>query len=82
MMMSGAKDKFNNMGNDLIDVKLVQRLQKQFCKANNIYLGCMSRDQSYVTEPYGSEEEITFLECMLDIEECKDNQEKSCLLLR
>lgn len=71
-MMSGAKDKFEHVGNELIDVKLVQRLQKQFCKANNIYLGCMSHDLSYVTEPYGSENEIAFLECMLDIEACKD----------
>ena len=47
-MMSGAKDKFEHVGNELIDVKLVQRLQKQFCKANNIYLGCMSRDLGYM----------------------------------
>lgn len=49
------------MRNDLIDRDLLEKLQKHFCRANDVYLACIDRDKNVLTSHYGSEEEQAFL---------------------
>lgn len=49
------------MSTSLIDVELLEKLQKHFCRANDVYLACVDRERNVLTSHYGSEEEQTFL---------------------
>ena len=49
------------MRNNLIDRELLEKLQKHFCRANDVYLACMDRERNVLTSHYGSEEEQAFL---------------------
>lgn len=49
------------MSRSLIDVKLLEKLQKQFCRANDVYVACVDRERNVLTSHYGSEEEQAFL---------------------
>jgi len=49
------------MRKNLIDKELLEKLQKHFCRANDVYLACVDRDRNVLTSHYGSEEEQAFL---------------------
>ncbi len=49
------------MRRDLIDTELFEKLQKYFCRANDVYLVCIDRERNVLTSHYGSEEEQAFL---------------------
>lgn len=49
------------MRKNLIDTELLEKLQKHFCRANDVYLACVDRDHNVLTSHYGTEEEQTFL---------------------
>ena len=49
------------MRNDLIDRELLEKLQKHFCRANDVYLACVDRERNILTSHYGSAEEQAFL---------------------
>lgn len=49
------------MRRNLIDNELLEKLQKHFCRANDVYLACMDRDRNVLTSHYGTEEELLFL---------------------
>ena len=59
------------MRHNLIDKDLLEKLQKHFCRANDVYLACVDRDRNILTSYYGSEEEQAFLNhyCPDDLEE-------------
>lgn len=48
------------MRNNLIDKELLEKLQKHFCRANDVYLACVDRERNILTAYYGSEEEQAF----------------------
>ena len=43
------------MRKNLIDVELLEKLQKHFCRANDVYLACVDRDRNVLTSHYGGE---------------------------
>ena len=49
------------MRKHLIDKELLEKLQKHFCRANDVYLACVDREQNILTAHYGSEAEQDFL---------------------
>ena len=49
------------MRNNLIDKELLEKLQRHFCRANDVYLACLDRESNVLTSHYGSEEEKAFL---------------------
>ena len=49
------------MRNNLIDKELLEKLQKHFCRANDVYLTCVDSARNVLTSHYGSEEEQAFL---------------------
>ena len=49
------------MRKNLIDKELLEKLQKHFCRANDVYLACMDRERNVLTSHYGTEEELLFL---------------------
>lgn len=49
------------MRKNLIDKELLEKLQRHFCRANDVYLACVDRDRNVLTSHYGSEEEQEFL---------------------
>ena len=49
------------MRNNLIDKELLEKLQKHFCRANDVYLACVDRERNVLTAHHGSEEEQAFL---------------------
>lgn len=49
------------MSRSLIDTELLEKLQKHFCRANDVYLACVDRERNVLTSHYGSEEEQAFL---------------------
>ena len=59
------------MRNNLIDKELLEKLQKHFCRANDVYLACVDRERNVLTCHYGSEEEQAFFNqfCPPDLEE-------------
>lgn len=50
----------------LIDSAMLQQLQDQFCRANNLYLVCLGREEGVITKAYGSREELSFLHSLVD----------------
>ena len=50
------------MRKNLIDTELLEKLQKHFCRANDVYLACVDRERNVLTAHYGGEEEQAFLE--------------------
>lgn len=52
--------------NGLIDSVMLQQLQDQFCRANNLYLVCLGREEGVITKAYGSREELSFLHSLVD----------------
>ena len=59
------------MRNNLIDTELLEKLQKHFCRANDVYLACVGRERNVLTAHYGTEQEQAFLKqyCPEDAEE-------------
>ena len=45
---------------------MLQQLQDQFCRANNLYLVCLGREEGVITKAYGSREELSFLHSLVD----------------
>lgn len=66
MAMPNEMEKKKQTDNELLDLGLIERLQNEFCQANNIYLGCVQDETGYVIKPYGSERELEFLRQRLD----------------
>ncbi len=57
---------FAKYDNGLIDSAMLQQLQDQFCRANNLYLVCLGREEGVITKAYGSREELSFLHSLVD----------------
>ena len=51
---------------ELVDVELLQQLQDQFCRANNMYLACLGKEEGVITKAYGSEEELAYIHSLVD----------------
>ena len=72
MVNSGATPAQDNQwgaikyDNGLIDSAMLQKLQDQFCRANNLYLVCLGREEGVITKAYGSREELSFLHSLVD----------------
>lgn len=72
MVSSGATPAQDNQwgaikyDNGLIDSAMLQQLQDQFCRANNLYLVCLGREEGVITKAYGSREELSFLHSLVD----------------
>lgn len=49
------------MNKNLIDKDLLEKVQKSFCRANDVYLLCLDRDWNIITSRFGSEEEHDFM---------------------
>lgn len=56
------------MSRSLIDVELVEKLQKHFRKANDVYLGCLDRDRNLVTKQHASQEELEYINTIVSEE--------------
>ena len=48
------------MRKNLIDKELLEKLQKHFCRANDVYLVCLDRERNVLTAHHGTEEEQAF----------------------
>ena len=55
------------MRRNLIDTELFEKLQRYFCRANDVYLACVDRDHNVLTSHYGSDEEQAFLEANANV---------------
>ena len=72
MVNSGATPAQDNQwgaikyDNGLIDSAMLQKLQDQFCRADNLYLVCLGREEGVITKAYGSREELSFLHSLVD----------------
>lgn len=66
-MVFSKDNEQSGAANGLVDRALLQRLQNHFCIANNIYLVCIGRDQTKITQEHGDETEITFLKSKADL---------------
>ena len=49
------------LGEELIDKRLLQALQDRFCAASNLYCVCLSRTQGVVTKAYGGREALNYV---------------------
>lgn len=49
------------MRKNLVDKELLEKLQRHFCRANDVYLACVDRDRNVLTSHHGTEEEQAFL---------------------
>ena len=49
------------MSKNLIDIELLEKLQKHFRRANDVYLACMDRERSLITRSHASSEEIDYI---------------------
>ena len=56
----------DNFDNGLIDAKLLQDLQDQFCRANGVYLVCLGKSEGVITKAYGTKEEQDYLHSIVD----------------
>lgn len=61
-----GKQIFTKYDNGLIDSAMLQQLQDQFCRANNLYLVCLGREEGVITKAFGSKEELSFLHSLVD----------------
>lgn len=53
---------------DFLDGEMLQRLQDRFCRANNMYLVCLGRDSGVITKNFGSDEEISYIHEIVDMD--------------
>lgn len=60
-MRSGRDEEKDNFDNGLINTEMLQELQDQFCRANNLYLVCMGKQEGVITQAYGSKEELAYI---------------------
>ena len=51
-----------NGDTNLIDISMLQQLQDQFCCADHLYLMCVDKNKGVVTKPFGTEEQVGFLQ--------------------
>lgn len=56
------------MSKRLIDIELLEKLERHFSKANNIYLGCFDRERNMLTSGQGTEEETEFFKDIISRE--------------
>ncbi len=56
----------DNFDSGLIDPKMLQQLQDRFCRANNLYLVCLGKEEGVLTKAYGSQEELSFIHSLID----------------
>ena len=50
------------MGNELILIQEIKRMQDVFCNASHLYLACMDKDGCEIADLYGSDGEREFLQ--------------------
>lgn len=56
------------MSKNLIDTELLEKLERHFSKANNVYLGCFDRERNMLTTGQGNEEEMTYFKNVISRE--------------
>lgn len=54
-------EKYTRTDEGVLDFTLLQGMQDRFCRANNLYLVCLSRKHGVLTKIYGSKEEIQYV---------------------
>lgn len=59
------------MSRSLIDKELLEKLQKHFRKANDVYLTCMDREGMMLTKEHASEEEVQYIRQFFTEEDIK-----------
>lgn len=59
----------DNFGSRLIDPQLLQQLQDHFCRANDMYLVCLSKEAGAITKAYGSSKELAYIHSLVDAAE-------------
>ena len=56
----------DNLENGLIDTKMLQELQDQFCYSNNLYVVCLGQKEGVITKAYGSKEELEYVHSLVN----------------
>ena len=56
----------DNFDNGLIDPQMLQQLQDQFCRANDLYVVCLGRKEGVITKAYGTKEELSYIHTLVD----------------
>lgn len=56
------------MSKSLIDTELLEKLERHFSKANNVYLGCFDRERNMLTPGQGTDEETEFFKDIISRE--------------
>lgn len=54
------------MGNDIIDIQELKRVQEVFCNATHLYLACLDRDGNCLAGMFGKKEEKDFFQTFAD----------------
>jgi len=62
----GLQKEEDNFDTGLINSHMLQELQDQFCRANNLYLVCLGKEEGVITKAYGSTEELAYLHSQVD----------------
>ncbi len=62
---SGSFDEYNEA---LLDRKAMQELQDKFCEAQHVYARCFSRTRGVVTDVFGGEKELAWLNSRISAE--------------
>jgi diguanylate cyclase (GGDEF)-like protein len=64
--MARFLQKENPFDSGLIDTEVLQTMQDQFCRANNLYLVCLSGEEGVLTSAYGSNQELSYIHSLVD----------------
>ena len=56
----------DNLENGLIDTKMLQELQDQFCYSNNLYVVCLGQKEGVITKAYGTKEELEYVHSLVN----------------
>lgn len=56
----------DNLENGLIDTKMLQKLQDQFCYSNNLYVVCLGQKEGVITKAYGTKDELEYVHSLVN----------------
>ena len=56
----------DNLENGLIDTKMLQELQDQFCYSNNLYVVCLGQKEGVITKAYGTKDELGYVHSLVN----------------
>lgn len=56
----------DNLENGLIDTKMLQELQDQFCYSNNLYVVCLGQKEGVITKAYGTKDELEYVHSLVN----------------